>query len=537
MTTDPGSLCALELSAKTHFDRGQLTLARSCYERLVQLEPRSANVHLRLGTTQEWLGDWDAAAASYRRALDVGPESANVHGSLARLACRRGDYARAIESCRRALNLAPQRLELHQLLACALVNDGEYGTAIEVYRHILKLKPDSPEAIYGLGYFFESRGDLSSAAEAYRLALRLNPALADAHLHLGITHFLRGDFAEAKARFQRVRALAPNDAESETFLGHVHLLQGDLLQGWREHESRWRTGHFLRQRRRFPQPLWRGEPLAGARILLHAEQGLGDTLQFVRYVPLVAQRGGNVTLEIQPRLHRLLAAFPGARQVLRRGEALPEFDWQCPLLSLPLASATELGTIPASIPYIRPDPVLASRWGKRLAANSLRIGLVWAGSHTFPHERWRGVALKLLEPLIGIPGATFYSLQMGPAATQIKDLAPGVPLIDLQDQQEDMADTAAIVANLALVISVDTSVAHLAGAMGKPVWVLLHKSPDWRWLLDREDSPWYPSARLFRQAELGNWQDVIARVEKELRAYIQQRGPPRRNPGHRMRHS
>jgi len=247
---------------------------------------------------------------------------------------------------------------------------------------------------------------------------------------------------------------------------------------------------------------------------------LGDTLKFVRYVPLVEARGGNVVLEVQPRLHRLLALTPGAENVIHRGEAIPEVDWQCPLLSLPLAFATELNSIPARTPYVYPDPELVEAWRQRMAGDSLRIGLVWGGSPTFPHERWRCIPLELLAPLTNLDGTTFYSLQMGPSAHQVKQMGSRVRLIDLQDEQEDFADTAAIVANLGLVISVDTSVAHLAGAMGKPVWVLLHKSPDWRWLLDREDSPWYPTARLFRQSTLGIWHDVVARVETELRELV-----------------
>ena len=391
---------------------------------------------------------------------------------------------------------------------------------MEVYRRALLLKPGSAYSVFGLGYLFERQGDLASAAESYQLVLKLDPGLVDAHLHLGITHFLVGDLEKAVECFTRVQELAPDNNEARTFLGHIHLLQGNFPLGWSEHEYRWNTAHFLRHRRKFSQPLWKGEPLDGSRILLHAEQGLGDTLQFVRYAPLVEARGGNVVLEVQPRLHRLITLSGGVGKVIRWGDALPEFDWQCPMLSLPWAFATRLNSIPAQIPYVHPDPARVEAWRQRLSGNSLRIGLVWGGSPTFPHERWRSIPLELLAPLTDMEGTTFYSLQMGQTASQVKELGSRVRIVDLQDEQEDFADTAAIVANLGLVISIDTSVAHLAGAMGKPVWILLHKSPDWRWLLDREDSPWYPTARLFRQSTLGNWQDVVARVEKELRELV-----------------
>ena len=506
--------------AKAYLDQGQIETAHTCYSRLSQLAPFSPQVHLRLGTTLEWRGDWDAAAASYARALELQPDSPEIYGSLGRLNCRQGNYAQAVESLRRALALAPNRHAIHNLLGFALVNAGDYAAAVEVYRRALLLKPNSADTIFGLGYLFERRGDLASAAESYQLVLKYDVSLVDAHLHLGITHFLQGNLEKAVECFARVQELAPENTEVRTFLGHIHLLQGNFALGWLEHENRWNTPHFLRQRRKFAQPLWKGEPLKGSRILLHAEQGLGDTLQFVRYAPLVEARGGSVVLEVQPRLHRLLAPTEGTGQVIRRGDTPPEFKWQCPLLSLPFAFATDLNSIPAAIPYVHPNPALVEAWSKRLEGNSLRIGLVWGGSPTFPHERWRSIPLELLAPLTNMAGTTFYSLQMGPCANQVKQLGSRVRIIDLQDQQEDLADTAAIVANLALVISIDTSIAHLTGAMGKPVWILLHKSPDWRWLLDREDSPWYPTARLFRQSTLGNWQDVIARVERELRDFL-----------------
>ena len=515
---DAGTLGSL---ARAFLDQGQVALSHRCYQRLVELLPQSAQAHLALGTTLEWLTDWDAAAASYQRALELNPGSSDVYASMSRLQCKQGALREAVESCRSALALAPGRPEIHNLLGFALINNGDYAGAVEAYRQALALKPCSADSVFGLGYLFERQGDLASAEESYRLALQLDPRSVDAHLHLGITHFLQGDLGQAAKCFDRVRELAPENAESSTFLGHIHLLQGNFVPGWNEHEYRWKTPHFLRDRRSLASPLWRGEPLEGSRILLHAEQGLGDTLQFVRYVPLVAARGANVVLEVQPRLHRLLSPTPGAQEVVRRGDILPAVDWQCPLLSLPWAMATDLKSIPARIPYVHPPPQLVESWRQRMAAsNSMRIGLAWAGATTFPYERWRSIPLEHLAPLTHLESATFYSLQMGPPAAQLKHLEANAGIIDLQDQQQDLADTAAIVANLSLVISIDTSIAHLAGAMGVPVWILLHRAPDWRWLLDREDSPWYPSARLFRQTTLGNWHDVIGRVEAELRAYI-----------------
>ena len=514
---DPDTLNSL---ADSYLGQGQSQAASRCLERLAGLLPQSADVHHRLGKAQERLGEWDAAMASYQRALALQPNSPDLYSSLARLQGKQGAVREAAEACRRALALDPNRHEIYTQLGNALTDLGNYGAAVEAHRRALALKPDSASAVYGLGYFFECKGELTSAADAYRNALKLNPELKDACLHLGIICRLQGDLGKAVEWFDRVLKMDPECAEARAFLGLIHLQQGDFRHGLSEYEDRWGTTFGVRFRRKFLEPQWRGEPLEGARILLHAEQGIGDTLQFVRYVPLVAARGGKVVLEVQSRLHRLLASTPGATEVVCRDGALPKFDWQCPLLSLPLAFGTELSTIPCKIPYLHADPAQVEVWRERMAGNSLRVGLAWAGSPLHPHEQWRSIPLEQLSPLTHVEGTTFYSLQMGVPAEQVKQMGPRAHLIDLQGEQKDFADTAAIVANLDLVISIDTSVAHLAGAMGKPVWVLLCNSPDWRWLLEREDSPWYPPARLFRQSTLGNWQQVVSRVEGELRKAV-----------------
>lgn len=526
---DPDTLNSL---ADSYIGQGQIQPASHCLQRLAELRPQSAETHHRLGKSQEQLGEWEAATASYQRALALQPDSPDLYGSLAMLQYKQEAFAEAVESCRRALALDPNRDEIYTQLGNALTDLGNYGAAVETLRHALALKPDSPHAVFGLGYFFERKGDLASAKDAYQNALKLNPQLSGANLHLGCVQLLEGNLGEAAECFERLLKLVPDCAEARAFLGLIHLKQGNFRLGLSEYEDRWSTPYGFRFRRKFLQPLWKGEPLEGSRILLYAEQGMGDTLQFVRYVPLVAARGGKVVLEVQPRLHRLLAQTPGAVKVIRLGEALPEVDWQCPLASLPLAFATELNTIPAKIPYVDPDPAQVQAWGQRLAAlgerrysgNSLCIGLAWAGSPLHPHEIWRSIPLEQLAPLTSLEGTTFYSLQMGASAGQVKQLGPRAHLIDLQDEQKDFADTAAIVANLDLVISIDTSVAHLAGAMSKPVWVLLHKSADWRWLLEREDSPWYPTARLFRQSTLANWQDVVSQVEEALSQLVARSG-------------
>jgi Tfp pilus assembly protein PilF len=446
--------------------------------------------------------------------LALQADSPELHCHLARVLYRSGSLQPAAELYQRALILDPHRYEIYNDLGLVLTDLGSFGAAIEAFKRSLRLNPRSAKTIASLGHLFESKGDLISAADAYRDAIKLDPNLIAAYTDFGFVLFGLGELAEAEDCFNRLRALQPDSAEATVNLGFIHLLKGNLPLGWTEYEARWEVG--IGEERRFTQRQWKGEPLEGERILLYAEQGFGDTLQFVRYVPLVAARGGQVVLEVQPQLRRLLSGTEGASQVMSRGEALPEFTWQCPLMSLPLAFRTELQTIPAPIPYVHPDPVQVEAWRQRLAGNTRRIGLVWGGNPNQQRDRLRSIPFELLLPLLKVPRTTFYSLQVGPWAEQLKQLPPDTPLMDLAPHLTDFADTAAVIASLDLVITAETSVAHLAGAMGKPVWVLLNKGCDWRWLLDRHDSPWYPSARLFRQTTAGAWPEVVNQVEHAL---------------------
>ncbi len=306
------------------------------------------------------------------------------------------------------------------------------------------------------------------------------------------------------------------------------MLHGDFAAGWHNYEYRWQTKMLRNARRNFSQPQWLGQPITGARILLHAEQGLGDTLQFLRYVPMVVARGAKVILEVPSELRRLienarLITSGGSVQIVTRGSRLPDFEWQSPLMSLPLVFQTDLASIPASIPYLRADSQLTREFAQHFASpanTGLRVGLVWSGSPRHTRDPQRSIPLAQLCTLTEIPGTTFYSLQKGPAAKELLDMPIDMNLVDLSGYLNDFADTAAAVANLDLLVTVDTAVAHLAGALGKPVWLLLTRNPDWRWLLEREDSPWYPTARLFRQSVAGDWASVIERVHYELQRLV-----------------
>jgi hypothetical protein len=297
------------------------------------------------------------------------------------------------------------------------------------------------------------------------------------------------------------------------------LLKGDYERGLPDYELRLLVG--ASRPRRFDRPAWDGSDPAGKTILLHAEQGLGDTIHFARYATLLARRGARVVLECQPPLKRLLRSLDGVGDVVAQGDLLPGFDLHRPLASMPLAFNTRLATIPADVPYLQAPADAVERLGRRLASSggAFKVGIVWAGAAGHPNDRKRSVPLELLAPLAGIPNVKLFSLQKGPPAEQLK--APSAPPVeDLARELDDFADTAAAMHHLDLVVSVDTSAAHLAGALGRPVWTLLPFSPDWRWLLGRADSPWYPTMRLFRQPKLGAWRDLFGEVTSKLRDVV-----------------
>jgi hypothetical protein len=339
----------------------------------------------------------------------------------------------------------------------------------------------------------------------------LDPGRADACVNLGNVLLEQGRPLAAHLLFERALALAPDFPSAHWNDGLALLVTGDLANGFRQ----WRWN--VPASKRFAAREWRGEPLGGATILIFAEQGFGDVIQFVRYLPLVTARGGRVVLEAPAELHRLLAGLDGVDRVIALGDPLPDFAWQCPLLNLPIAFGTELATIPASVPYLRADPGAVADWRRRLARPGLTVGLVWAGRPEHKRDRHRSLPLAQLVPLASVEGVSYVALQKGPALAEAERLADRLPIEILSPLLEDFAATAAAIMALDLVISVDTSVAHLAGALGKPVWLLLPCAPDWRWLEARSDSPWYPTARLFRQTSSRRWESVVAEVAQALR--------------------
>jgi tetratricopeptide (TPR) repeat protein len=442
-------------------------------------------LHL-LALVQSRLGKYNKALKSYDRALKVRPDAANAlsdRGLILHLLRR---FDEALASYDRALKVRPDYAEALANRGITLHRLRRFEEALASYDRALKVRPDYAEALYNRGVALHDLNRFEEALASYDRALKVRQDLADAHL------------AEAQSR----------------------LLIGDFDRGWEKKEWRWETGQLKYVKRNFAKPQWTGqEDIAGKAILLHAEQGFGDTIQFCRYVPLVVGRAAHVILEVQRPLQELISTLPGGAQIVVAGDPLPEFDLHCPLLSLPLAFKTRLETIPFDRQYLSASSEGVMSWNARLGPiGRPRIGLAWSGNPAHPNDHNRSIALSALLPLLGFD-ATFVSLQQDVRAGDAAVLQDRSDLLHF-NELKNFSDTAAVVSNLDLVISVDTSVAHLSGALGKSVWVMLPFVPDWRWLLDREDSPWYPTARLFRQDDSREWDKVIARVEAALHRYF-----------------
>jgi hypothetical protein len=347
-------------------------------------------------------------------------------------------------------------------------------------------------------------------------AIAVDPRDGMMRYHLGVAHGQMGQWQKSIAAYDAAISINPNFAEARSNRAICWLQMGDFAKGLPEYEWRLKSSFIPPRTVPIHQPRWDGSPLEGKTILLTAEQGLGDSIQFVRYAPLVAARGGRVLLAVQSQLLRLLERFPAVDRVLGPHPPLPVFDVHASLLSLPALCGTRLDSIPADIPYIHPDPGIAARWAHRVGPRDgrLRVGLVWAGSPENTHDQMRSIPAARYAALSAVPNIEFFSLQVGPAAAQVNAGPSGMR--DFTSELTDFAETAGLIAQLDLIISVDTSVVHLAGAMGKKVWVLLHSTPDWRWMLDRVDSAWYPTVRLFRQRFRGEWDSVLAPMLEEL---------------------
>ncbi|WP_242725733.1 tetratricopeptide repeat protein [Microcoleus vaginatus] len=512
--------------AEQLMETGDREEAIALYEQIISIEPNCVQARINFGFLKQEKGELDAAIPHYREALAIDPNIPQTAYNLAKIFEEQGQVEEAIAHYKQALVAQPDFVPALINLAVALQEKGELVRAIELYRRALEIHPHSWEAYNNLATVLQEQGNLEDALEYYHKALELLPDFVEAINNLGRTFLEKGAVKDAISCYRRAIHLSPNHASAHLNLSLALLLVGDLENGLTEYEWRWQikefhTGHscFLTGPEntvsaREYRPLWDGSDLVGKTILLHAEQGLGDSLQFIRYAAIVKNKGGRVIVGCYPQLHRLFATVDGIDLLIVKGEPLPEFDVQAPMLSLPYILGTNLETIPANTAYL--SPPAGAEFGL-LPDRNLKVGIVWAGNPKHRKNKQRSCSLSQFLPLLDVSGVSFYSLQKEVSEAD-RALLNQTSIVDLSPHFGDFADTAAAIAKLDLVISVDTAVAHLAGALGKQVWILLAFSPDWRWLLEREDSPWYPSARLFRQHQRGDWENVFDRVAEALGA-------------------
>jgi tetratricopeptide (TPR) repeat protein len=535
-------------TADDHFNLGNSLLREGKwqdaiveYDSALRLQPNDVEVHCNLGMALMSLSRLDKAVAHFRTALRLRPSLAHAHNNLGIALRRQGNWEEAIHCFKRAIQFNPLLAEAYYNLGNACKDQSRWDDAVAHYLQALRLNPGIANAHNNLGSVLQSQNKHGEAKVHYRQAIHLDPNHAEAHRNLGTVLQGDGEFDDALEHYVQAVFIRPEFAEAHHDRALLWLLRGDFDRGWPEYE--WRLKLPGADRRVFVEPLWDGSPLAGRTILLHAEQGLGDTIQFLRYIPLVKQCGCRVIFECQPPLLRLLNNNPDIECLCARGSPLPPFDVRMPLMSLPRIFHRLGHNAPSSNPYLHPFAALQAEWQSRFRTefvdetsvtltshSALRtphflIGIAWKGNPAFRGDRQRSIPLEEFAPLKNVPGVVLVSLQKEFGTKQLHEkdrhsalrtphFVRRVPQLD--EASGSFMDTGAIMKSLDLVICSDSAVAHLAGSLGVPVWVALPLVPDWRWLLKREDSPWYPTMRLYRQTKRGQWGDVFDSMAEQL---------------------
>jgi tetratricopeptide (TPR) repeat protein len=510
---DPDDIDTLHLLGAVTAQLGDAQAGLELIDRAIALDPGCADFHNNRGLILAGLGRVEDAIAAHRKAIELKPDYAEAQNNLGNALVRINKFDEAEAAFRRTLALNPDYANAHSNLGVLLHRQNKFEEAIASYREAIGLHPNHAEARSNLGAALREIGEMDQAIEAYKSAIAIDKSCMDAYANLGAALHDIGRHEEAVAALQRAIELNPQAHFPHYNLALSLLQSGDYQRGLEEYEHR---AYAVASRQKFPSPPWDGRELGGKTILIHAEGGFGDGIQFARFVPMVRARGGVPILLVQQELVRVLSTLEGKPTVLAKNQNPPLFDVQCPLMSLPRAFGLTPQNIPAK-PYLSADPSNAALWPARLGPDrQQKIGLSWAGSPKHRNDRNRSIPLESLAPLGKITEARYVSLQ----PERLESAPVGLEIWHSSQYLHDFADTAGLIAHLDLVISVDTAVAHLAGAMGKKVFLLLPKVADWRWMRDRTDSPWYPTIRIFRQQEAGNWAPVIAQVAEALKSQI-----------------
>ena len=548
LARDPDHVDALNLMGVVLQAAGDLELAETLIRRATEVAPEYFAPFANLGNVVQAAGRLPEAIELFRKALDLNHDSFETWNNLASALNATEEHEAALGASKKALSIINDFPEALVNMGNAFLGMRQITKAVESYKKALDLSPRHPNALFNLGNAYMDLENFDAAIEPYRGAVQLDVGNAEKHFNLANALMKTGQFTESLKPFETAIALKPNYVDAlcnyasslqslgraDQAMAHLQkallsepespdlhwnlslaaLQNGDQSTGWAEYEWRWKMPTFADFKRDFSQPVWRGEALIGRSLFVHTEQGFGDNIQFCRYVQMVSNKGGRVILECRPELKRLFGTLDGTETLVTLGEVLPEFDFHIPLMSLPNVFGTTIDTVPSNVPYlsvpeeIDPDPRI-------FEANGFKVGLVWAGSPTRVDNQKRSLLFSDLEPLFDVPGIDFFSLQVGAGKDELKKAKTGL-ITDLTDNILDFADTASILSQLDLLISVDTSVLHLAGALAKPAWGAMSSPTGFLWMDDREDSPWYPSLRLFRQTKPGEWGPVILSICEAL---------------------
>ncbi len=514
----PAHFDSIHLLGVIAHQSGQHAIAVNLIQKALQLSPQLFGAWNNLGEALRALGRNKEATQCYQNALTLKPDFAEATSNLARAYDAQNMRPEAIDAWQRFLRLNPRHVEAYHHLASDLHSIGQEPQAIACWQKLLSIDPTFYKAYNDMGVIIGGRYLFEEAEKLFFESIRLEPSYAIAYYNLGVIYERQARYQDAMDRYRQSLSYDPAAPDPNLNLALMLLVTGDLPGGFKQYEWRWKLPRVIPLTKPFTQPEWRGQDVAGKTVLIHAEQGMGDTIQLARYCKMVKARGAYVKFMVQPPLIPLLQQVEGVDEILvDEPNPVVAFDVHIPSLSLPGVLGSTVETIPADVPYLKADPAKSAEWQKRLADDkNFRVGITWAGRPEHHNDHNRSTTLAMFAPLAKVPGVTFYSLQKGPAATQSLQPPEGMHLVNCDPALTDFSDSAGLLANLDLVISVDTSIVHLAGAMAREVWTLVPFVPDWRWLTDRPDSPWYPTMRLFRQKKLKEWAPVFEAVADEL---------------------
>lgn len=501
-----------------YYRMGRLEDAAAAYEVATALRPDYAEAHANRGDAFANQGDMKQAMAAYRKATEAAPNWAAGWYKLGNALFQQEQFDKALAAFRRCIDINPNQPRVLTNLGASLEKLGQYEEAAMMLRHAVVLSPDDVASIKNLGHVILKLGHVGEGLHLLRRAVELKPDDADAQYTFGNALLRMERLQEALNCYAKVRELTPDAARAYFAPAAVLLMNGQFKEGWAAYDSRFKMAAYKSNVPNVMERLWDGSPLGNKRLLVHVEQGFGDTLQFVRYIPVLRARhpDARIILVCEPELHTVLTQVEGYDEIHPLGSKNKiEFEYQVPLLSLPNRLGTTLETIPVNVPYVAPPPDAKAALN-RSPETKLAVGIVWAGRPTHSDDRFRSSSIKWFSSLFDVPGVEFFSLQWGPRSKEIEPFLERGNVHSMTDQLTNFGETAALIKQLDLVIAIDTAVAHLTGALGKPVWTLLPFGGEWRWLFRREDTPWYPNMRLFRQRILGDWRPVFQRVRAGL---------------------